>query len=80
MFMVQYKSRGQKSLMGYSPWGRKESNIAEWLSMQVLPAVNFKKKESTIFRNSKSWSVFRDNNNSGGNSSWLTLSAQPCAR
>ena len=22
---------GQKSLMGYSPWGRKESGITEWL-------------------------------------------------
>ena len=27
------KSHGQRSLMGYSPWGRIESNMAEQLSM-----------------------------------------------
>ena len=26
----------QRSLMGYSPWGRKESDTAEWLSMHIL--------------------------------------------
>ena len=51
MFMVQCKSQGQKSWMGYSPWGRKESDTAECLSMQVVPAANFKKKKSTIFQN-----------------------------
>ena len=25
------KSQGQRSLVGYSPWGRKESDTAEWL-------------------------------------------------
>ena len=25
------KSRGQRSLVGYSPWGRKESDTTEWL-------------------------------------------------
>ena len=25
------KSHGQRSLVGYSPWGRKESDTAEWL-------------------------------------------------
>ena len=24
---------GQRSLAGYSPWGRKESDMTEWLSM-----------------------------------------------
>ena len=49
MFMVQYKSQGQKSLMGYGPWGRKELDTAEWLSTQVLPVVNFKKKRVLFF-------------------------------
>ena len=26
----------QRSLMGYSPWGHKESDTAEWLSMHIL--------------------------------------------
>ena len=26
------KSHGQRSLMGYSPWGRDESDLTEWLS------------------------------------------------
>ena len=29
------KSHGQRSLVGYSPWGCKESDMAEWLSMRV---------------------------------------------
>ena len=32
------KSFGQRSLMGYTPWGRKESDMTEWLStMLSLP-------------------------------------------
>ena len=75
MFMVQCKSQGQKSWMGYSPWGRKESDTAECLSMQV--AANFKKKKKEYYfsKHSKSWSDFGDNNsNSGGNSSYLAHS------
>ena len=29
------ESHGQSSLMGYSPWGRKESDMTEWLSLQA---------------------------------------------
>ena len=29
------ESHGQRSLVGYSPWGRKESNTTEWLSTQT---------------------------------------------
>ena len=29
------KSHGQKNLMGYSPWGLKESGMTEWLSAGV---------------------------------------------
>ena len=28
------KFHGQKSLVGYSPWGHKESDMSEWLSIQ----------------------------------------------
>ena len=46
------KSPGRRSLVGYSPWGRKESNMTEWLrfhfpftflNISVLPltSVNF---------------------------------------
>ena len=28
------KSHGQRSLAGYSPWGHKESDRTEWLSIQ----------------------------------------------
>ena len=27
---------GQRSLMGYSPWGHKESDMAEWLTLKFL--------------------------------------------
>ena len=30
------KSHGQRSLVGYSPWGRKESDKTEWVSMRIL--------------------------------------------
>ena len=30
------KSHGQRSLAGYSPWGRKESDPTEWLRMHTL--------------------------------------------
>jgi len=30
------KSHGQKSLVGYSPWGRKESDITEQLHFTML--------------------------------------------
>ena len=30
------KFHGQRSLVGYSPWGRKESNISEWLTSSLL--------------------------------------------
>ena len=29
------KSLGQRSLVGYSPWGRKESDTTEWLSLSL---------------------------------------------
>ena len=29
------KSQGQRSLVGYSPWGHKESDMTEWLSMHT---------------------------------------------
>ena len=39
---------GQRSWVGYSPWGHKESDMTEWLSMQAhmnilhIPAPKFK--------------------------------------
>ena len=30
--VLTWKSHGQRSLMGYSPWGCKESDMTEWLS------------------------------------------------
>ena len=33
---------GQRSLAGYSPWGRKESNMTEWLSLTPLIITSFK--------------------------------------
>ena len=32
------KSHGQRSLVGYSPWGWKESNTAEWITLHHLRA------------------------------------------
>ena len=29
------ESHGQRSLVGYSPWGRKESDTTEWLHFQI---------------------------------------------
>ena len=31
------KSHGQRSLVGYCPWGRKESDMTEWREDQFLP-------------------------------------------
>ena len=42
------KSHGQRSLVGYSPWGRKESDTTEWLHFHFL-SINLKKY--TIFKN-----------------------------
>ena len=30
------ESHGQRSLAGYSPWGRKESDTTEWLTLLLL--------------------------------------------
>ena len=32
---VSRESPGQRSLVGYSPWGHKESDMSDWLSMHV---------------------------------------------
>ena len=32
------KSQGQRSLVGYSPWGHKESDMTEWLNLTELRA------------------------------------------
>ena len=36
LIFVPGKFHGQKSLAGYSPWGYKESDTTEWLSLSVL--------------------------------------------
>ena len=33
---LAWKSHGQRSLIGYSPWGRKESDTTEWLHFTSL--------------------------------------------
>ena len=33
---IVWKSHGQKSLVGYSPWGHKESDMTEWLHFHFL--------------------------------------------
>ena len=35
------KSHGQKSLVGYSPWGHKESNMTEQLSLHFFSCQGF---------------------------------------
>ena len=40
-------SHGQRSLVGYSPWGRKELNTTEWLT-HTHP-------ESTVLKSSEKW-------------------------
>ena len=30
------KSHGQRSLVGYSPWGHKESDMTEWLTLSLI--------------------------------------------
>ena len=41
------ESHGQKSLSGYSPRGRKESDTAEWLSMAQLETQQFSNLPAT---------------------------------
>ena len=39
----------QRSLAGYSSWGRKELETAEWLSLSWAPKVKFMKLSWTLF-------------------------------
>ena len=45
--LVPGKSQGPRSLVGYSPWGRKESDTTEGLHFhfQILPLIRKKVKE-----------------------------------
>ena len=47
------KSHGQRSLMGYSPWGHKESDTTEQLSMYINEGIVFRKP---------GWREFQDRN------------------
>jgi len=47
------KSHGQRSLVGYSPWCRKESDTTEWLHFTSLG-----NKEFMIWATVSSWSCF----------------------
>jgi len=39
--------RGQRSLAGYNPWGPKESDMPERLSLHFMKAKSIRKKIST---------------------------------
>ena len=39
---LPWKSRGQRSLVGYSPWGRRESDMTEQLSVHAVLSRGFK--------------------------------------
>ena len=43
------KSHGQRSLVGCSPWGRKESDTTEWLHFPILCYVLREGEEKTVF-------------------------------
>ena len=36
VFLREKKSHGQRRLVGYSPWGCKESDMTEWLGTQWI--------------------------------------------
>ena len=38
--LLPRESHGQRSLVGYSPWGREESDTLEWLNMQTPTQVS----------------------------------------
>ena len=46
LVLLPGKSHGGRSLVGYSPWGRKESDMTEWLfhyhffKLNVLPVLS----------------------------------------
>ena len=48
---------GQRSLVGYSPWGRKESDTTEWLSIaqHYLPQVSLHAPCRGVFTNAALW-------------------------
>ena len=46
-------SRGQRSLVGYSPQGRKESATTERLQLHSLKYTNFNKVENSFFLTNK---------------------------
>ena len=39
--ILAWKSHGQRNLVGYSPWGRKESDTSEQLNIHACTAINF---------------------------------------
>ena len=39
--LLPRRSHGQRSMVGYSPWGRKESDTSEWLTVDLQSCVNF---------------------------------------
>ena len=52
---------GQRSLVSYSPWGHKESDTAEWLTLSLFTFNNRSSPRSTPPRDSystRSWSPF----------------------
>ena len=47
------KSQGQRSLVGYSPWGHKESDMTEWMSVHTcVPFIFFHKLQVLVFLSS----------------------------
>ena len=76
------KSHGQRSLAGYSPWGHKESDMTEWLT---LPQLHWEQLSCMIFAQSVSWRCNQDVNwNCNYLKAWLELeelcqsSSLPC--
>ena len=45
--IVAWESHGQRSLVGYSPWGHKESNTTEQLSTHTYASTETQRKEKS---------------------------------
>ena len=42
------ESHGQRSLVGYRPWGHKESDMTEWLTATTKVTINGKKRDENF--------------------------------
>ena len=70
------ESHGQRILVGYSPWGCKESDTTEWLTLSLFPLQNLPQLSLPAKLYSQSWSCTPDPSEHG---QWFTYTPCPAS-